>query len=269
MKPIGISNIAWTAEEDEAAHALLASLGVTSLELVPTRHWPALDKVPTETARTKAEELRDNGFAIASFQAILFGQPDLVLFDASTRPALKDYLRHVADLCAAMGAKAMVFGAPKNRRVPDDMPTDGAREIAVEFFRELGTHAASLGVSFGLEANPAAYGCNFCTHVGDVAEIVRAVDSPGLRWHLDTGEMAMNSEDVNSLLAQHGDLVGSMHISQPNLDAFTTPWPGHGQVAQWLSTTARDFPISIEMKRQPAGLTAVEETVQTVREIYG
>lgn len=268
MNPIGISNIAWTAEEDEAAQALLASLGVASLELAPTRYWPSLDRAPAEEARSKAAGLRAQGFEVASFQAILFGQPELLLFDASARPELLRYLRQVADLCATMGARTMVFGAPKNRRVPEGMSADEARAVAVAFFRELAAHAASRGVTFGLEANPAAYGCNFCTHVEEVAEIVRAVDSPGLRWHLDTGEMAMNNEDVNFLLARHGDLVGSAHISEPNLDAFASPWPGHRQVAKWLAATPRDFPLSIEMKRQPTGLAAVEQAVRAVRKIY-
>lgn len=267
MRTIGISNIAWTAEEDEAACELLASLGVGSLELAPTRYWPALDAPPAGEPERKAAELRGRGFDVASFQAILFGRAELLLFDASTRPGLRRYLRGAADLCAAMGARTMVFGAPKNRRVPEGMDRAEAHAIAVEFFRELAGHALRRGVVFGLEANPAAYGCNFCTHVDEVAEIVRAVDSPGLRWHLDTGEMAMNNEEVETILDRHGELVGSAHISEPNLGGFAAPWAGHRQVAKWLAT-APDFPVSIEMKRPPSGLPEVGQAVRTVRKIY-
>jgi sugar phosphate isomerase/epimerase len=264
-----ISNIAWTPEEDDAALELLTSLGVHALELAPTRRWPALDAVPREEAIACKADLAACGFAITSFQAILFGQPDLRLFDDDSRPRLLHYLKSVADLCADMEAKTMVFGAPKNRFVPQGMDAATARTIAVEFFQELGSHAASRRVVFGLEANPAAYGCNFCTHVKDVAKIVRAVDSPGLRWHLDAGELAMNDEDVSAVIGQYGDLIGSAHISQPNLDGFSNPWPGHHILADKLRQLAEKFPVAIEMKRQPEGLPAVETAVKIVRDIYG
>jgi len=265
---IGVSNIAWTPEEDEAALDLFTFLGVTALEIAPTRYWPSLDGADLEMAAKKAADLRTQKFEITSFQAILFGQPELRLFDES-RGRLFSYLRGVADLCAAMGATAMVFGAPKNRLVPAEMNPAQARAQAVDFFQELGAYAAAKHVFFALEANPAAYGGNFCTHVAEVAEIVRAVDSPGLRWHLDTGEFAMNAENVETVLAEHGDLIGSAHISQPNLDGFAQPWEGHVRVAKALRKLDRSFPLSIEMKRQPEGLPAVEQAILAVRKIYG
>ena len=265
---LAISNIAWTPEEDDDALKLLAGLGVTSLELAPTRFWPSLDNVSADTGGALAGMYRSRGFEITSFQAILFGKPDLLLFDSGSRPALLTYLKSVADLCAVMGARTMVFGAPKNRLVPEGMTSAEADTIAVDFFRELGRYATAKGVIFGLEANPAAYGCNFCTHVAEVAAIVRTVDSPGIRWHLDAGELAMNDEDIAEVLAQHGDLIGSAHISQPNLDSFANPWPGHHLLAKHLRAVRGIFPVSIEMKRQPGGLAAVEEAVRNVREIY-
>ncbi len=266
---LSISNIAWTADEDEAALRLLAELGVSALEVAPTRIWPSLDAVPEGAGSAVAASLRRQGFQVVSFQAILFGKPDLLLFDQASRPHLLDYLGRVADLCADMGAKSMVFGAPKNRRVPGSMNAQTAFEIAGEFFAAAASQAVARGVSFGLEANPAAYGCNFCTHVDEAARLIRAVDSPGLRWHLDTGEFAMNAEDIEAVLTEHGELIGSAHISQPNLESFTDPWPGHHRVAQALRRLAGNFPISIEMKRQDDSLAAVKEAVTAVRSIYG
>jgi len=36
---LSVSNIAWSAEEDESVYSLLRELGVSRLEIAPTRLW--------------------------------------------------------------------------------------------------------------------------------------------------------------------------------------------------------------------------------------
>lgn len=69
---IAISNIAWSADEDEAAYDLLAALGVGHLEVAPGRVWP--DPVAPEAGDLPAPLTR-RLLAISGFQAILFGKP--------------------------------------------------------------------------------------------------------------------------------------------------------------------------------------------------
>jgi D-psicose/D-tagatose/L-ribulose 3-epimerase len=48
-------------------------------------------------------------------QALLFGRRDLTLFDdADTRQRTLDYLCIMVRVCARLGARALVFGSPKN-----------------------------------------------------------------------------------------------------------------------------------------------------------
>jgi sugar phosphate isomerase/epimerase len=265
---LAVSNIAWLPEEDEAAKQCLRDFGVSLIEAAPARLWPDIKAAGEGDALRVREQLDRESFSLAGFQAILFGFPQLQLFDEGTHPAMLEHLVHLANLCRWAGGSYLVFGAPKNRLIPETLNQEQAFDEAVKFFKELGTHAHERGVIIGMEANPAAYGCNFCTTIDEVARLVRAVDSPGFRWHLDTGEMAMNEELLPGAILDHADLIGSIHLSEPMLGGFENPWSGHEEVALCLRKTGVDLPLSLEMKRQEQGVASVEAALRTVSSIY-
>jgi sugar phosphate isomerase/epimerase len=266
---ISVSHIAWEPSEESAALAALRSHGALSVEVAPGRLW----EHPSTAADADVTSVRDRyaaeGFGVSGFQAILFGRPELQLFAPDGFNPLLEYLVQLCGTCSRLGGKYLVFGAPKNRRVPDGVSNEDAMATAVAFFSSVAERIASLGVTVGVEANPAEYGCNFCTHVAEVAELVRAVNSPTIRWHLDTGELAMNHEPIAETIRAHGSLIGSAHVSEPNLAAVSDQWEGHRAVAAALAETDYTGPLSIEMKRQPDGIQAVLRAVEAVRTAYG
>lgn len=265
---LSFSNIAWSPDEDAAALETLSQYGIQHIEAAPNRLWHNLDQATVLDAVEKRQVLENQKFFISGFQAILFGRAELLLFNAEKIQELSSYLCHLAALCGGVGASYLVFGAPKNRWVPKGMHPQEAFEIAVRFFKELGSEAVKHGVAFGIEANPVDYGCNFCTTVEDVARLVKAVDSQGVRWHLDTGELAMNKELLPDIISANIDLVGSIHISQPLLGDFESPWSGHSAVAKCIKGHGYSGFVSIEMKRQVAGLEAVKTAIDFVQKTY-
>ena len=263
-----VSNIAWLPDEESRALDLLGEAGISYIEVAPARIWAAGADTPLASVREAMRLFSDSHIEISGCQAILFGKPDLVLFEDSARPALLEYLKRLAAICSAAGGKYLVWGAPKNRWIPDGMDHETAFRTAVDFFQELGKEAEKQGVWFGIEANAADYGCNFCTHVTDVGHVVRAVDSPGIRWHLDTGELAMNSEAVPGVILQNADILGSVHVSQPGLGDFVVPWAGHSSVAAALQKLSYHGPITLEMKRPASGLNGVREAISFLLTTY-
>ncbi len=263
-----VSNIAWSPEEEDSALDLLRELGITHMEVAPGRLWPQGGDTPPARVPRGMQALKTKGIGVSGFQAILFGKLDLLLFNSGSRPALMDYLKRLSAVCSAAGGTYLVFGAPKNRWVPETMSAGDAFATAVDFFKELGEHARNLGVAFGIEANPAAYGCNFCTHVAEVARLVRSVDSPGVRWHADTGELAMNSEILPDVITEHIALAGSLHVSEPNLGDFSSPWKGHSAVRDAIRSAGYHGPVSLEMKRPANGLEGVRQAVNWMLETY-
>jgi D-psicose/D-tagatose/L-ribulose 3-epimerase len=266
---LAVSNIAWLPEEDAAAFDILQALGISQLELAPSRRWPDPAVATVMDAERYRQDLRNAGFSGVAFQAILFGKPELTLFESpKARLRCINYLGHVARLAAACGAGPLVFGAPKNRRIPEGMPLAEADRIALEFFGALAQRAAQLGVSFCLEPNPTDYGCNYLTHVADAARIVRQVNSPGLRLQIDAGELAMNNEAVESVIHEQADIIGHVHISQAMLAGFEAPWEGHALLARALAQIDYQLLLSIEMKRPADGLGGVRRAVEFARKCY-
>jgi hypothetical protein len=265
---LSFSNIAWSPDEEAAALEILSQHGIQHIEAAPGRLWHNLDQATVLDAVEKGKVFKNQKFFISGFQAILFGRAELLLFNAEKIQELSSYLCHLAALCGGVGGSYLVFGAPKNRWIPEGMHPQEAFEIAVRFFKELGSEAVKRGVAFGIEANPVNYGCNFCTTVEEVARLVRAVDSQGVRLHLDTGEIAMNKELLPDIISENIGLVVSVHISEPMLGGFDSPWSGHTVVSECIKGHGYSGFLSIEMKRQDSGLEAVKTAIDFVQKTY-
>src|SRR5689334_9262065 len=134
---LAASNIAWDPSEDDAVATILRERGFTGVEIAPSKRWESpIDATKKELASYRAE-WKNRGLQIVAMQALLFGRPDLQLFGSETvRRALREYLTSLIEMASGLGAHALVFGSPKNRK-RGKMTLDEATGIAVEFFREL------------------------------------------------------------------------------------------------------------------------------------
>jgi sugar phosphate isomerase/epimerase len=119
-----------------------------------------------------------------------------------------------------------------------------------------------------IEANPEAYGANFCTRLEQAAELAGAVDSPGFGLHVDAGGMALSGETFEPFLREAAGLLRHVHASQPNLISFAEPDPVHARIAGVLHEIHYSGSVAIEMRAQPDGLAAVRQAVEAAREIY-
>jgi sugar phosphate isomerase/epimerase len=250
-----VSNIAWPKEQDAAVAGVLTGLSVTGIEVAPTKAWPS----PLAATPAEVEAYRrfwnERGLSIVAAQALLFGRPELTIFEAAeTRAKTLDYLTGIVRLCAQLGAKALVFGSPKNRRV-GNLPADEVRRIACDFFGRLGEVAAAAGTTVVMEANPPEYGADFVTQAGDAVELVKAVNHPGFRLHLDTGCMTLADDPIRETFAAGASLVRHIHVSEPNLDPpGTSGRVDHAAFAAELARHGYPGWVSLEM-REPKEFT--------------
>ena len=255
-----ISNIAWTEAEDEAILGMLPELGVHAVEVAPTRIWADWN-FDREAAIAYRDSLLTKNLTCSSLQAILFKQPDLKVFGTSEqRAALVEHLKRVADLAVILGARPMVFGAPKNRD-RGELDEKTAFHQAVELFAEVGDYCQQQGVCLCLEPNPVDYACNFITNSQSGADLVRAVNSPGFRLHLDAAGMHLAGENL-------AEAVQHIHISEPNLGNFDAPQVNHRELAEALRTVGWDRWISIEMRATENPSASVKQAISMVRAVY-
>jgi sugar phosphate isomerase/epimerase len=267
---LAISNLAWSPAEDGEVAALLQSFEVQGVELAPTKLWPDLTQAQDADLIAYRAFWQRQGIRIVALQSLLFGQPELVIFrDQETRLQTLNYLRRVMHLAARLGAQILVFGSPRNR-LRNELSAQQSRAIAVEFFRQVGDLAAQHDVYFCIEPNPVAYGCDFICTATEGVELVRAVNHPHFRLHLDAGGMTLSEEDYAEAITASRKLLAHFHISEPQLAIIGDGQSDHASVARALRHNAYDNWVSIEMLNKTAlpNPQAVRQALACATEYY-
>ena len=266
---LAASNIAWDPTEDDDIASVLRSAGFTGVEVAPTKRWESpLDATARDIADYRAH-WADRGLAIVAMQALLFGRPDLQLFGpAGVRRALCEYLTGLIELAHGLGAHALVFGSPKNRK-RGSMPVAEANAIATDFFRELGAVALARQCVICIEPNPPAYDCDFVNSTAEAVALCEAVDSCGVRVNGDVGAMVAQNEDPLTTIAGARGWLGHFHVSEPAL-AEITDSPHQAAAATALAESGYSNWVSIEMRATAEGsrTEALRRVVATVSRLH-
>lgn len=260
-----MSNIAWAPEERLEAYAALAEAGFTGLEIAPGLLFHAAeDPFDPDPAilRAALDEVAGAGLALVSMQSLLFGVPGAALFgDAAARAGFETAMRRAIALGGRLGIPNLVFGSPAQRRVPEEMAMDEAVAQGAAVFRRLGDHAAANGTAIAIEANPEAYGTNFCTTLDEAERFVTAVDHPAVRMILDCGAQIMNGalERTAALLPRIAPRLNHVHVSEPDLAPAPAPGRPAALAPVFAALAAEGYAgaVSIEMKRPAGGLPEV------------
>lgn len=245
---LAISNIAWPAGRDAEVADLLAEQQVTGVEIAPTKIRPD----PLNATERELDAYRtfwsERGIEIVAAQALLFGKPELMLFEsADVRGKTLAYLEKIVRLCGRLGCGALVFGSPKNRRV-GDLDRAVAWDAAVEFFGRLGETAVACDTAIVMEANPAEYGADFIMRAEEAAALVAAVNHAGFRLHLDSACMTMAGDEPERVIPQVASQLRHYHISEPQLAPIGTGGVDHARFARALRAIGYAGWASIEMR---------------------
>jgi len=265
------SNIAWPAEQNDAVAKILVAAGATGVEVAPTKLWPR----PLEVSDSQIDDCRrawaDRGLMIVAAQALLFGRPELTIFESGEkRRQTREHLAGIIRVCARLGAEALVFGSPKNRSIAACAPSE-VHETAVEFFRDLGRLAQDAGTHVVLEAIPRENGADYLLSAAEAIALVRDADQPGFRLHLDTACMSLAGDPIASTFEAGRTLLRHFHVSEPGLAAIgTSGRVNHEVYAKSLAALGYPHWVSIEMRdSDPFTPDALAASLRFVREVYG
>ena len=258
-----MSNIAWSPSERLEAYAILAAAGITGLEIAPGLFFHAAEDpfVPSAAvAEAALAEAAEAGLTLVSMQSLLFGVSGAGLFDGSeARAAFIAGMTRAIRLAGRFGIPNLVFGSPAQRRVPAGMTMSDALHQGAAVFRQLGDLAAAEGTRITIEANPAAYGTNFCNTLEEAEAFAALVDHPAVALILDLGAMHMNGSyaSVPARLPTLTPRLNHVHVSEPDLAPAPADAAALVPVLQGLRAAGYTKAVSIEMKRAPDGLAAV------------
>lgn len=264
---LSVSNLGWGSSDPEQVRAILESHGISGVELAPTAVWPQAPSVDDGLLRGEREFWSRGGLAVSGVQSLLFGHPELRLFDVAAHDALHAHLTQMIRLASALGASRAVFGSPRNR-LRGSLGTEAADELATTFFQRLTPVLEAEEVVLTLEPNAKAYGADYLTDYESCLRLARLVASEHVKAQIDTGCLAM--ENVDPALAVRAHAPGHVHVSAPNL----LPPPGavdHAQVNAALRERGYSGWCTLEMLPGAQGreLQVLESTVEWFIATYG
>ena len=246
MNQISISNIAWDTSLDEKVAQKLSSMGIRCIDIAPGKYFQNFKETSDKQISIVRKTWKDRGFSIIGMQSLLYGTKGLNLFaEREIQHRMLEHLDHVCRIGSILGATKLVFGSPKNRDRTglSDISTE---EIALQFFDQLGEIAKKNEVVICLEPNPSCYGANFLTNTLETYDFVFKLNHPNIRLQFDSGAFFINRESVE-IVGQVKDLIGHVHISEPNLSALGTADVEHQLLGRELNEFVPGLPRTIEV----------------------
>ena len=268
---LAASNIGWDRAHEAEVADLMKRLGFEGVEIAPGVSLSDVAGATPGEVRAVRETWARRGLPIVSMQALLFGHPELLIFaDAETRERTRLHLEHVIRIGADLGAHALVFGSPGNRRAGDRNPAEVAA-IARELFHGLGEVAAACGTALCIEPNPAEYGCDFVRTAREGLELVRGVRSEGFRLHLDAAGLTMSGDPPARVPHEALAAAHHFHASEVSLAPLGSGTVDHEGFARELRKTGYHGWVSMEMRAVagPDSLARLERALTCVRDAYG
>lgn len=267
---ISLSGMAWNTAEDDAVCDLLHTWQVDAIDIVPGKYFPDPLRTRDHEIAAIRQRWQEQGISLVGMQSLLFGTQGLNLFaDHAVQQKMLAHLQAVSRIAAGLGVSALVFGSPKNRD-RQGLSDEVAFDIATNYFRRLGDIAQQEGVVFCLEPNPTCYGANFMTNSAEAASVVRQVNHPAIKMQLDTGAIAINQEDIRDILQRDADIIGHIHLSEPELVPPGRSAVNHADIARVLNNALPHHIVTIEMLRtqNEASLVAINEALAFVTHHY-
>ena len=256
MSRLAISNLALPTIPVERIAPQLVSAGIDGVEVAPTVVWPEAPLVPTAEVRAYTKRWREYGIALSGIQSLLFGHPEMQVFDKQTWQVMHEHLVAMIRLAHDLDADIAVFGSPRNR-VRGDLGDETANAIFAEFLYSLLPVLEDCGIVLTLEPNAPAYGADYLIHYAETVTLSDLVASPWVQPQVDTGCLFMVNDAPEHALRERRP--AHLHISTPNL----MPPPGsldHVALRNALETTGYDGWIVLEM------LQATTKPLQTAIE---
>ena len=246
---LAISNIAWSHSRLGYYLAMIRSLGCDGVELAPSCIWPEPIYASSEERKYIREIINKNNLQLTGFHALLYTRPDLQLFkDRNNLSNTIRYLQSLSDLCAELGGRVLVLGSPSNRSTRG-RDYGQCIEWATEAFFNIAQYSARREIMFCLEPlSPNE--TDFVDSSIAGLDLVKDVNHPNCRLHLDTKSIINSNEDVDYIVTQCYPYLEHVHVGDPDLMPPGSTGYDHKKFGEALRGLGYEKFVSIEMRKE-------------------
>ncbi len=261
--------------------AVAAKLGYHGLEVAPFTLAQSVHEISAAQRRGTRQAIEDQGLECVGLHWLFAGPQGLHLTtpEQATWRRTRDYLAALLELCSDLGGKVLVLGSPKQRDILEGQTPQGAWQRAVELLGAVLDRAGELDLTICFEPlSPVE--TNFINTVEEGMRLVREIDHPNFKIHLDVKAMCSEGKGsptrncalgvprpvaaiIRSVKARD---VGHFHVNDPNLYG-----PGMGDVdyapiAEAIRDIGYDRWLSVEVfKYDPDPETIARKSIEYLR----
>ncbi len=259
----GFGDLPWPAVCSAVAEA-----GYDGVELAP---FTLADSVQDISPRQRADIRtagHDAGLEVVGLHWLLAKPEGLHVShpDSEVRARTRDYLCHLADFCADVGGRIMVFGCPRQRGRVDDASPDDTWRWAAEAFSGALPIAAERSISLCIEPL-APDETDFITTAAEARRLVDEIGHANFRLVLDVKAMSSEELPIPEIIREQRDLLAHVHANDANRQG-----PGFGDtdfrpILKALREIGYDDYLSVEpFEFIPDVATVARRSIRYLRE---
>lgn len=203
-----------------------AELGYTGLEIAPF----TLASLITDVTAPRRTELRQQaereGLTIIGLHWLLAKTQGfhLTSTDAAVRKRTGEYFSELTRAAADLGGNLLVLGSPLQRNLAEGVSRERGDELAADTLSHCLKTLEDTRVILCLEPLTPT-DTNFMTTAAEGVALIRRLNHPFVKLHLDVKAMSSESIPVPDLIRSNAEFLQHFHANDPNLRG-----PGFGKV---------------------------------------
>jgi sugar phosphate isomerase/epimerase len=246
-------------------------LGYHGIEIAPFTLAPSAEDITTGQRKETRRIIEEAGLQTVGLHWLFAGPTGLHITTNNNQVwgRTRDYLSCLLDLCSDLGGKVLVLGSPKQRSIIEGQTKDGAWQRAVELLSSVLDKASQLGLTICIEPlSPVE--TNFINTVADGMKMVRQINHPAFKIHLDVKAMCSESTPVPDIIRSvNVEDIGHFHVNDANLYG-----PGMGDVdyapiAEAIKDIGWDKWLSVEVfKYDPDPETIARKSIEYLHKFW-
>lgn len=253
---LSVSNICFPDDSHAQYYKFLWELGIKHIEIAPSLVFQKSENClrPSVTEKKKfSASLEFYELNLVSMQSILYGKNCESLFKGvEERKNFINLMRTAIELASELEIPNIVFGCPKERKIPNSMNIKTALDIASNVFWGLGNYAKTLGTTIGIETIPEIYNTNFLNKHYATSNFVRALGHPNVKITFDLGayQYSQSKDTLAEILSEDFQLINHIHLSNPYLAPYNKSFNLIGDLFQLLNKFRYEKACSLEQSNK-------------------